>query len=206
MALVMAFLAATNENRQLEDLLQADFGRVPERLLLSVRIQSKPRISFSENYAHCCCCFFCNVSTLFIMLNLSANTLCDFYSGLLILLFSSINKQDKIFLPLNFYCVYMINKIIDGYLQIRNFSSRVQLAISLVRCAHWCAIELITRRKIPHLRPPMYYSLCNKKQNFRASDEISLYFMQFPNLSDVGNVCILFKTRVIFYIILFILF
>ena len=30
MALVMAFLAATNENRQLEDLLQADFGRIPE--------------------------------------------------------------------------------------------------------------------------------------------------------------------------------
>ena len=38
MALVMAFLAAANENRQLEDLLQPDFGRVPERLLLSVRI------------------------------------------------------------------------------------------------------------------------------------------------------------------------
>ena len=67
MALVMAFLAATNENRQLEDLLQADFGRVPERLLLSVRISSKPRISCSENYAHCLfvCFFFCNVSTHF---------------------------------------------------------------------------------------------------------------------------------------------
>ena len=58
MALVMAFFAATNENRQLEDLLQADFGRVPERLLLSVRILSKPRISFSENYAHCFFVFF----------------------------------------------------------------------------------------------------------------------------------------------------
>ena len=34
------------------------------------------------------------------------------------------------------------------------------------------------------------------KDNFRASDEIFLYFTQFPNLSDVGNVCILFKTRV----------
>ena len=29
-ALVMAFLAAGNENRRLEDLPQADFGRVPE--------------------------------------------------------------------------------------------------------------------------------------------------------------------------------
>ena len=39
-ALVMAFLAANNENRHLEDLPQADFGRFPERLLLSVRTKS----------------------------------------------------------------------------------------------------------------------------------------------------------------------
>ena len=39
-ALVMAFLAANNENRHLEDLLQADFGRFPERLFLSVRTKS----------------------------------------------------------------------------------------------------------------------------------------------------------------------
>ena len=38
-ALVMAFLAAENENRQLEDSPQADFGRVPERFL-SVRPKS----------------------------------------------------------------------------------------------------------------------------------------------------------------------
>ena len=94
MALVMAFLAATNENRQLEDLLQADFGRVPERLLLSVRISSKPRISCSENYAHCLFVFFFFVmfQRNFFMLSLSANTLCDFYSVLLVLLFSFINK------------------------------------------------------------------------------------------------------------------
>ena len=36
-ALVMAFLAAENANRQLKDLLRAVFGRVPERFLLSVR-------------------------------------------------------------------------------------------------------------------------------------------------------------------------
>ena len=39
-ALVMAFLAAENENRQLEDSPQADFGRVTERFLLSVRTKS----------------------------------------------------------------------------------------------------------------------------------------------------------------------
>ena len=39
-ALVVAFLAAENENRWLEDLPQADFGRVPGRFLLSVGINS----------------------------------------------------------------------------------------------------------------------------------------------------------------------
>ena len=39
-ALVTAFLTAENENRQPEDLLQADFGRVPERFLLSVSTKS----------------------------------------------------------------------------------------------------------------------------------------------------------------------
>ena len=40
MALVLAFLSAENENRQLEDLPRADFSRVPEILLLSVRTKS----------------------------------------------------------------------------------------------------------------------------------------------------------------------
>ena len=40
MALVVAFLSAENENRQLEDLPLDDFGRVPERFLLSVRTKS----------------------------------------------------------------------------------------------------------------------------------------------------------------------
>ena len=38
-ALVTAFLAAENENRQLEDLPRVDFGRLPERFL-SVRTKS----------------------------------------------------------------------------------------------------------------------------------------------------------------------
>ena len=40
MTLVLAFLSAEGENRQLEDLPLADFGRLPERLLLSVRTKS----------------------------------------------------------------------------------------------------------------------------------------------------------------------
>ena len=39
-ALVLAFFAVENENRQLEDLALADFGRLPERLLLSIRTKS----------------------------------------------------------------------------------------------------------------------------------------------------------------------
>ena len=44
-----------------------------------------------------------------------------------------------------------------GRLQVRNFSHRVQLNSSLVRCVHSRAIELNTRREIP--RAPTYYSL-----------------------------------------------
>ena len=39
-ALVLDFLAVGNKNRQLEDLSFVDFGRLPERLLLSVRTKS----------------------------------------------------------------------------------------------------------------------------------------------------------------------
>ena len=46
-ALVLAFLSSKNENRQLEDLPWADFGRLPERLLLSVRTKS-----INENFVN----------------------------------------------------------------------------------------------------------------------------------------------------------
>ena len=46
-ALVLAFLSAENENRQLEDLPLADFGRLPERLFLSVRTKS-----INENFVN----------------------------------------------------------------------------------------------------------------------------------------------------------
>ena len=43
----MSFLEAESENRQLEDLLQADSGRVPERFPLSVRTKS-----ITENFVY----------------------------------------------------------------------------------------------------------------------------------------------------------
>ena len=57
------------------------------------------------------------------------------------------------------FCVYIINTIIHGCLEIWNFSSRVQFDISLVRYAHSWDIALNTRREIPYLRAPMYYCL-----------------------------------------------
>ena len=46
-ALVMAFLAAENENRQLEDMPQADLAVYLKRFLLSVRANS-----ITENYVY----------------------------------------------------------------------------------------------------------------------------------------------------------
>ena len=46
-ALASTFLSAENENRQLEDLSPTDFGRLPERLLRSVRTKS-----INENFVN----------------------------------------------------------------------------------------------------------------------------------------------------------
>ena len=45
--IMLVFLSSENENRQLEDLLLADFGRLPERLLLSVKTNS-----INENFVN----------------------------------------------------------------------------------------------------------------------------------------------------------
>ena len=44
---ISGFGASENENRQLEDLPLADFGRLPEKLLLSVRTKS-----INENFVN----------------------------------------------------------------------------------------------------------------------------------------------------------
>ena len=86
----MAFLAAENENRQLEDLPQADCGRVPERFLLSVRTKST-----TENFVYwklrpffC----FCSVLTHFFILNLSAYLLYDLFGNCRSFYFHSLIK------------------------------------------------------------------------------------------------------------------
>ena len=84
--------------------------------------------------------------TQFSVLSLSANAVYDcrfFY-------FHSLMKSA--FSALQGFCVYTINKIIHGCLQIWNFSSRVQLDILFV------SYKLNIRGEIPYRRSPMYYS------------------------------------------------
>ena len=81
-ALVMAFHTAENENRELEDLPQADFGRVSERFLLSVRTKSMTENFYIKITPIVC---FCSFSTrfFFLILSVSAKALYDFYSGII---------------------------------------------------------------------------------------------------------------------------
>ena len=51
-------------------------------------------------------------------------------------IFKTINVFLKKFPVVVGFCVYVINTIIRGCLEIRNFSSPVQFDISLVRYAH----------------------------------------------------------------------
>ena len=65
--LVMAFPTAENENRELEDLPQADFGRVSERFLLSVRTKSMTENFYIKITPIVC---FWSFSTRFFFFNL----------------------------------------------------------------------------------------------------------------------------------------
>ena len=76
----MEILAAENKNQQLEDLPQADFGRLPGRFLLSVRTKS-----MTDNF----CILkitptvvFEIIQRVFFYLKPYANTLSHFYSGI----------------------------------------------------------------------------------------------------------------------------
>ena len=127
------FLAAENENQELEDLPQADFGRLPERLLLPVRTESIAEMFCVLKITAIVC--FCGVSTQFFFLSISADGLYDFYSVIVDpLYFHSLMKLT--FLASKDFCVYMIKKIIHGRAWIWNFSSCVQLDISLARSAY----------------------------------------------------------------------
>ena len=75
----MAFLAAENVNRQLENMLQAAFGCLPERFL-SVRTKSITETFGMLKIRPIVC--FCGDSKHVSILSLNANALHDFYSGI----------------------------------------------------------------------------------------------------------------------------
>ena len=81
-ALVMAFPTAENENRELEDLPQADFGRVSERFLLSVRTKSMTE-NFYIKITPIVCFWSFSTRFFFLILSVSAKALYDFYSGII---------------------------------------------------------------------------------------------------------------------------
>ena len=101
----MAFLSAENKNWQLEDLPQADFGRLPE-IFRPLFVFVVFRRSFSS---------WALAPTLFTIFN----------RELSILLFSFINQIDFLVSKglLSIY-IYMINQIIHGCLLIWNYRSR----------------------------------------------------------------------------------
>ena len=101
----MAFLSTENKNWQLEDLPQADFGRLPE-LFRPLFVFVVFRRSFSS---------WALAPTLFTIFN----------RELSILLFSFINQIDFLVSKglLSIY-IYMINQIIHGCLLIWNYCSR----------------------------------------------------------------------------------
>ena len=100
----MAFLFAEIENRLSEDLPQADFGRVPERFLLSVRTKSKLRFCKLKTTP---IVRFCYNSTHFFILSPSANALHNFLGSIVDPFISFVYKVDFS----RQYCVYMTSKI-----------------------------------------------------------------------------------------------
>ena len=77
MTWVIVFLVAENENRQLEDLPQADFGRVHESISL-VGKEKVNNLEFCEKKATPIVCF-CNGSTLFSARALSPTRYTTFF-------------------------------------------------------------------------------------------------------------------------------
>ena len=90
-ALAVAFIAAENENRQIEDLLQADFGRSPERFF-SI---GKDKVKFCKLKITPIVVFVIMIQRIFSSLALALTHCPIFILGLLILLLSFIKKVDS---------------------------------------------------------------------------------------------------------------
>lgn len=77
-----------------------------------------------------------------------------------------------------FFCLYDIQRIIHGHVQIWNFSSGVQLDILFVHCTHSRDIKLNMRREIPYLQTiiPVSFCLLCKHTNDNIIDDFPKIF------------------------------
>ena len=180
----MVFLVAENENRQLEDLPQADFGRVHENISFVGKEKSNIQfIHFCEKKATPIVCF-CNGST-YSILSLIADALFDFFwrivkpitsffkkltflpsKGLLCLHDKKNNRWSLAEMKLLFSCLSRYQEIITIYILL--------LDTLLVRCFHSWDSELNTGREVPYQHDPMYYSLSLSNEDKMAEFVLQL--------------------------------
>ena len=159
---------AKNENRQLEDLPQADFGRVHE----NISFVGKEKVNnweFCEKKATPIVCF-CNGSTLFFILSFIADALYDFFlrivkpiisffknltfllrKGLLCLHGKQNNRWSLADMELLFSCLSRYQEIIAVYILL--------LDTLLVRCSRSRDNKLNIRRGILCQSAPKYHFL-----------------------------------------------
>ena len=143
------------KNRPLEDLLQADFCRVPERFLLSLRTNSK-----TDNFV------YWELGPLFVFVLIQRmfsswvhqRTLRFFLGVCQSFNFHSLLESTFV-VHKGLFCLYDEQNntwLLVGMKFLFSCSTR---CLTRSRCAHSWAIELNTRREIPHIRKPINYSL-----------------------------------------------
>ena len=162
----MVFLVAENENGQLEDLPQADFGRVHE----NISFVGKEKVNnweFCEKKATPIVCF-CNGSTHFFHLEsyrqcalrlFFVKPIISFFKkstflpskGLLCLHGKQNNRWSLADMELLFSCLSRYQEIITVYILL--------LDTLLVRCSRSWDNKLNIWREIPYQSAPKYYSL-----------------------------------------------
>ena len=152
----MVFLAVENENRQLEDLPQADFGCVHENSS-SFGKENVINWEFCEKKITSVVCF-CNGSTAFFSSwALSQTHFTVFFSRIVkpIISYDTQNNTRLLaVMELLFSRSTRYQEIITVYI--------ILLDTLFVRCFHSWDSVLNTRREIPYQHAPMYYSLCGR--------------------------------------------
>ena len=164
----MVFLVAENENRQLKDLPQADFGREHENISL-VGKEKVNNWEFCEKKATPIVCL-CNGSTVFFILSFIADALYDFFGrivkpiisffknltflprrGLLCLHGEQNNRWSLADMELLFSCLSPYQEIITVYILL--------LDTLLVRCSRSWDNKLNIRTEILYQSAPKYHFL-----------------------------------------------